>query len=542
MTISSRELEAQRVNIFLHAENVRIFKSPEDRQLPVTIVTGFLGAGKTTLLSHILSNKSNLRVAAAINDFAELNIDENLIRHKGLTENLVELSNGCICCHLLGDLQEAVWKMLDPGKQQGGSDVDVDSVNYLVIETSGISDPARIIRTLDAKFGKCFRARLDSVVTVVDADQIICSDDHNESMTQAGLAQLQCADVVIVNKVDLLENSEQDCTVIAERIRSVNENATLHYTSHCKIPLSAILDVQVPATANTSHPSPITHEKSEIPIYISATGGALRSIASTVVHSSQNGSSSSKHIQNDDFVSISESHSDRPLSLQRLQQFVTSPLVQRLARMKGVLWIQGLQDHRCVLHLSGRGRLGFSLDGRWSGPPKSEMAFIGRSSHVAMVLIKAAFEACLVVDETLNEPSMDTKDMANVDALRSQPEFVVLEEISQLSLPNTGIVYFRLTGSEVYGYPEEEIERDLRVDTDAMNRDLVDAVNASVDTPKAFLAYSLADIDKEKGKRMVLCFATGAVEAGNNLSVVVREAKLVLASHFRNIQVCKCGA
>lgn len=127
--------------------------------LPVTIVTGFLGAGKTTLLNHVLNNKSNLRIAAAINDFASLNIDERLVRSKNhqQEQEIVELSNGCVCCHLLQDLQAAVWKLL-----QNNND-DLDSVNYLIVETSGVSDPCEIIRTLDAKFGKCFRARLDSV-------------------------------------------------------------------------------------------------------------------------------------------------------------------------------------------------------------------------------------------------------------------------------------------------------------------------------------------------------------------------------------------
>ena len=155
----------------------------------MTLVTGYLGAGKTTLLTHILSNRSNLRVAALINDFAALNIDEDLVRAKGTSERVVELSNGCVCCHLIGDLETAVWDML-----KEGSDVDLDQINYLLVETSGVSDPARIIRSLEAKFGKMYRARLDSVVTVIDADLI---SSWTATEDQGGIASAKRVDRLV---------------------------------------------------------------------------------------------------------------------------------------------------------------------------------------------------------------------------------------------------------------------------------------------------------------------------------------------------------
>jgi len=108
----------------------------------------------------------------------------------------------------------------------------------------------------------------------------------------------------------------------------------------------------------------------------------------------------------------------------------------------------------------------------------------------------------------------------------------------------TDIQYFRLTGTKVYGYTEEEIERNLRIDTNAMNQDLVDAVNASADSPKAFLAYTYASPDSrhDDSKRIILCLTHGTGEPANNLQVLVREAKTVLTSYFRNVQTCKCGA
>jgi G3E family GTPase len=209
----------------------------------------------------------------------------------------------------------------------------LDAIHYLVIETSGVSDPARIIRTLDAKFGKMYRARLDSVVTVVDADQMMATLE--ESMSQAALAQLQCADVILLNKLDLLKDPHPDCQILEQRIRTINKNAVIHPTRNCRIPLSHILDVQHPETFRGG---PISHEGSAVPIYVSTTGGALRCPSSQTQSQSQP-STTTTHIQADDFVSISVSLTDRPLSLTKLQQFVTSPRVQSLARMKGVVWV-----------------------------------------------------------------------------------------------------------------------------------------------------------------------------------------------------------
>ena len=147
--------EASRINIFHHAENVRIFNDGNaPKRIPVTVLTGCLGAGKTTLLNHILSHKSsNLRIAAAINDFAELNIDEQLIS-KTTTESssnstkVVELTNGCVCCHLLDDLAQVVVKLF-----QSRGDVKTNTINYLLVETSGVTNLQSVVWTLNANLG-----------------------------------------------------------------------------------------------------------------------------------------------------------------------------------------------------------------------------------------------------------------------------------------------------------------------------------------------------------------------------------------------------
>ena len=237
------------------------------------------------------------------------------------------------------------------------------------------------------------------------------------------------------------------------------------------------------------------------------------------------------HDHVDEFVSTSESITEGPLSLERLQEFVCSKMVQRLSRIKGILWIQGLEPYRCVLHQSGRGRLGFELDGTWTGPPCSDIAFIGRKSSILNVkALRSKFRqccACSFDNDMIEGPPTNDSDGWNI--LCQSKEFTVIEST------DSPISYFYLSGSNVYGYSEKEMERDLRIDTDAMNKDLADAVNASIDDPKAFLAYTRDSLGKIR-----LCYS-GRGEPANNVNVLFREANNVLKAHFRNVQVCKCG-
>lgn len=157
--------EADKINLFMHRENTAW--GQKKKRLPVTLVTGFLGAGKTTLLRYVLSNKENLRIAAAVNDFASVNIDAQLVAKDDSAGgssrgNVVALTNGCLCCSIAKDFRTAVWTLMQ--------ECDQGNVDYLVIETSGVSDPLASIRALEEDFGKMYRVRLDSVVTVVDID------------------------------------------------------------------------------------------------------------------------------------------------------------------------------------------------------------------------------------------------------------------------------------------------------------------------------------------------------------------------------------
>ncbi len=154
-----RSLALQRViaNVTTSEPNAVIQPDPTATGLPVTILTGFLGAGKTTLLNHILSNQQGVKTAVLVNEFGEIGIDNDLIIATG--EDMVELSNGCICCSINGELLEAVYRILERP----------EPVDYLVVETTGLADPLPVAMTF---LGSDLRdqTRLDSIITLIDAE------------------------------------------------------------------------------------------------------------------------------------------------------------------------------------------------------------------------------------------------------------------------------------------------------------------------------------------------------------------------------------
>ena len=317
-----------------------------ETMVPVTVLTGYLGAGKTTLLNRILTYEHGKKVAVIINEFGEVGIDNQLIIDAD--EEIFEMNNGCICCTVRGDLIRIIGNLM---KRR-------DKFDHLVIETTGLADPAPVIQTFFMDEDMREQTQLDAVVTVVDTKHISQHWDAEEVQEQIAFA-----DVILLNKVDLVEAA--NLNELEQRIRGMNAMAKIYRTRNSEVEMDAILGVNA---------FDLNQALEIDPEFLSETAH-----------------------EHDETVSSMALVESQPLDGEKLNIWMGELLRTHgpdIFRMKGILNIAG-EEHRMVfqgVHMLFDGK----ADRLWKPGEtrKSELVFIGR--HLEDMSLTESFRACVV--------------------------------------------------------------------------------------------------------------------------------------------------
>lgn len=315
---------------------------PGREPVPVTLLTGFLGAGKTTLLNRILNGQHGLRIGVLVNDFGAINIDAELV--DGVEENTISLTNGCVCCEIRDDLVSSLEELL----------VRTDSIDYVILEASGVADPEGIVMTfLDQRYEKLLR--LDSITCIIDAEAIF-SDGDNEAMNLLKLRQIGFADLVVLNKVDLV--SPQHTEVIREWVDHHINRIRIIEAQRCDVPLEILLSV---GRFDPSH----TFNNAE--------------------HQHGHGSTA-------ELFDTWSYQSVEPFSIEALREMVRRELPASVYRCKGIVFTAESPEKRYALQAVGRRVEIMELDDWGERTPQNQIIAIGSSLDADWLTNK--FGAC----------------------------------------------------------------------------------------------------------------------------------------------------
>jgi G3E family GTPase len=328
---------------------------------PITILTGFLGAGKTTLLNRILTGNHGLRVGVLVNDFGSINIDAELV--VGVDNNMISLSNGCVCCQIRDDLIESVDALLS--RPEG--------IEYILLEASGVADPGGIFATFtDANLRD--RIRLDSVICVVDADQVFAHPEYPPLM-QLKLHQIGFADMLILNKVDLA-GPHQVAKVRAWLDEHFNRLRIVE-TNYCEVPYEILLGV--------GRFDPARPDVNADPAKHKCTEGTC--------HHDHNGRNHNGQDHSRLFGTWSY-ETEQPLALEPLREALRK-LPGNIYRAKGVVYNSDNLERRAVLQVVGR-RVDISIQEEWGErAPRTQIVAIGAAGTIDAGLLEETFASCI---------------------------------------------------------------------------------------------------------------------------------------------------